>query len=317
MPNLASAACTGITCSPATEVIAIRLADNGILLINPRQRKLQVKIKGTTIFLFFFYQNQGIGFSGPEFHTGLIAGPNHNLVFNGAEGSLQFFDVFHDTCTINLDVSGLDTARWTHKKRFIKPPHVTHVAFSPDGTWLVSSDVRFVGSEKVVSLKFWKYNLLKQTYEIVVQADGVHDDVTAIAYHPLEDTCVTCGDDGNFKFWKVSAVDKSDPMINGNLPDFTWGNSSAGTYRNTEIADADFSPDGSLLSLCYDSVITLWDPKSNTLLRTLSYPTAKERLISAKFFRVSSHMVAMTKNHVFVWDLLSCNISWALNVEVS
>jgi len=90
-----------------------------------------------------------------------------------------------------------------------------------------------------------------------------------------------------------------------------------GYYKDFSPRSADFTSDGSLLVISYNHLITLWDPTSNTLLRTLSYPPPFDHIRGVNCVPNSPFLIAYTSNNVYVWDLLSCSLSWSYNLTVT
>lgn len=50
-----------------------------------------------------------------------------------------------------------------------------------------------------------------------------------------------------------------------------WHCESVGFYRNQMAGPADFSHDGSLLAVAFDTVLTIWEPETNTMKVALSH----------------------------------------------
>ena len=50
-----------------------------------------------------------------------------------------------------------------------------------------------------------------------------------------------------------------------------WMCESQGYYRNVRCGAAAFSADGSLLAVAFDSTLTLWNPDTNELRKSVSF----------------------------------------------
>lgn len=109
-----------------------------------------------------------------------------------------------------------------------------------------------------------------------------------------------------------------------------WRFRSEGCYRDVSITSASFSSDGSTLAIAYQHNITLWysvivlacsnllrDPLDNSLISTLTYPPASEPIVKLSFSSSSAphHLIAHSRQTVWVWDLLSYSVSWELKAN--
>jgi NET1-associated nuclear protein 1 (U3 small nucleolar RNA-associated protein 17) len=113
-----------------------------------------------------------------------------------------------------------------------------------------------------------------------------------------------------------------------------------GFYRGMPASDAAVAPDGSLLAVVYDQVVTLWDPLTNTLQAGLTHAsltvpriipssgadgntadnTQGEQEASVRKVAFAGtdlpYLVSHTAHGLFVWNLLSCSVAWSLGLNV-
>lgn len=220
---------------------------------------------------------------------------------------------------------------------------VTHVSFSSNGDWMATVDVRDdqIGQS---SLKFWYWDKPTQQYELNTQFYVNRSErIRALVYHPKRERCITVSADGQFKVWTVR-LNKQEASIDAskmstkkasgassttsssnqhhNIPHqrvevlegsakYRWTMEAAASYRDLEPRSACFSSDGSLLAISYHHLITLWNPDSNMLLTTLSYPPDHEPITKLSFLGDSHFLVACSRRRLFLWDLLTCQLKWS------
>eukprot|EP01130_Rhizamoeba_saxonica_P018201 TRINITY_DN9033_c0_g1_i1.p1 TRINITY_DN9033_c0_g1~~TRINITY_DN9033_c0_g1_i1.p1 ORF type:complete len:499 (+),score=97.39 TRINITY_DN9033_c0_g1_i1:1442-2938(+) len=174
-------------------------------------------------------------------------------------------------------------------------------------------------STEDLSLKFWNFDDSSQEYVLNTQIRMPHaQPVTALSYHPSKNMCVTSSFDGKFKIWTIKkAINEDGPATNGSVYQSIWGCRSVGFYRDLQARASDFSTDGSILAIGYEHLITLWNPMTNLLYTTLTYQPAFEHIKGLYFIPNTSFLVSYTKYHLYVWDLLSCSISWSYKIQVN
>lgn len=349
----------GISHSPDESLIALRCSDNTIKLINSRSRLLQVCVEG--INLASPHLNLSVLYSGnlhsmyqsvrryqrvQQLKTGLVIEPRTNaFAFSATEGQVQLYSAQEDRNILKVQVGPRNPTHQVQKSN-VKETQVSQVAFSGNGDWMVTVDLRN-DSLAQSSLKFWYLDKSSQQYEVNTQLD-LHpsERIRAIAYHPKRDVCVSVSSDGKFKSWVLrqhtnEELDESgqenswNPQENAkaqkgknNAPNqkrvqvlegndkYYWTIASSGAYRNLEPRAACFSADGSLLAIAYNHIITLWSSESNVLLQILTHPPEHEPLHKLYFLNNSHNLVASSKRRIFVWDLLTCRLRWSHVVQV-
>ena len=149
------------------------------------------------------------------------------------------------------------------------------------------------------------------SYEVDTRVDKPHgDQVTDLAYHPVDDLLVTSSLDGTFKVWArvhsgtanryppVSSMTLSRSRLLTCLPRplfcavnvmrapwvcglmcsaASWICRSVGFYkRQKQATSCAFSSDGSLLAVSFGGVVALWDSYTNNLLGSLENPGSSE-----------------------------------------
>lgn len=123
----------------------------------------------------------------------------------------------------------------------IPEEYIYSIAFSPDGTKLVSG-----GSDKAVRL--WDVNARKKIGEPLTGHTGW---VNAVAFSPDGETIASGSDDETVRLWNVSTGEQIGEPLQG---------------HSSEITSVKFSPDGRLLaSGSYDETIKIWQLMIPTL----------------------------------------------------
>jgi len=93
-----------------------------------------------------------------------------------------------------------------------------------------------------------------------------------------------------------------------------WALRSSFQYRAGPITAASFSPDGTLIVIAQDSLLTLWSTSTNALVRTLE--SADVRVIAQTLFLGTSGRYVVVRGDrergggLVLWDLLSCGPVW-------
>lgn len=196
-----------------------------------------------------------------------------------------------------------------------KPAVVTQAAFSSDGKHLVTVDT----STPMSSVKFWGATAEVSVFSLNTQVDEPHKaPISILRVHPKQALAMTASADHTFKMWdyvQTATAPASDGAVRA--PRYMWNCRSVGVYRSYPITAADFSGDGSLLAVAYSHIITLWQPLTNLLVRTLTCTAPELSIKQLAFPGPSPHLVACTDRHLMVWDLLSCEVSWTAPMKVS
>jgi NET1-associated nuclear protein 1 (U3 small nucleolar RNA-associated protein 17) len=286
--------------------------------------------------------------------TGLVVEPRTNsFVFNATEGQLQFYNPQEDKNILKVQVGPKNPVK-TFQDKHVAESTVTHVAFAANGDWMVTVDSRDDQQLGQSSLRFWYWDKPTQQYELNTQYNlSKSEKIRSIAYHPKKDQCVCVSADGKFKIWSVKqntseqedlenssttsstggkSQNKSSSSSQGKKSShpaprveilegsakYRWSVEAAASYRSLEPRASCFSSDGSLLAIAYQHIITLWNPNSNTLLSTLTYPPDHEPITKLSFLAESHYLVSCTKRRLFVWDLLTCQLKWShvVNVDI-
>lgn len=101
---------------------------------------------------------------------------------------------------------------------------------------------------------------------------------------------------------------------------FTWRNLATGYYLQKDAKCLDFSYDGSLVGIGFESSLTIWLPDTCELKLPLVYtPFADEALKQITFGKSDCCylVVSITDNRICVWNLLSLLLVWTVPLKVN
>ncbi|CAM6129488.1 unnamed protein product [Calypogeia fissa] len=306
-----------ITPSPDPSVFAISCSDNAIRFVNIGTMNVEKSCQGIKPVvpmpsLFKSVNNTRVAFS-PQ--GGKLVLPTDNV-------AVQFYDTVRD-CELfevsvapRTNISGANNARDGSSGQ---STFVTHVTFSTDGSVMATVDVRFpegnIGGS--ACLKFWHFDPKKQNnkFSLNTMVDEPHGaEITGLVYHPSEHMVVSCSVDSTFKVWVTrDGIQENTGTVSA------WRCRSVGSYRHKEMYSAAFSPDGSLLGVATEELITLWNPYSNGFVTSLASVLSPQTISFLAFVHNSKCIVAASsgsRSRMIVWHLPTLSVLWSCKVHV-
>uniref|UniRef100_A0A061RKK1 NET1-associated nuclear protein 1 (U3 small nucleolar RNA-associated protein 17) n=1 Tax=Tetraselmis sp. GSL018 TaxID=582737 RepID=A0A061RKK1_9CHLO len=210
-----------------------------------------------------------------------------HLVLSCPNSVLQFYDIVRDNHIRILKVSDRNavariTAEKAARAKDGSPPVETHVslmAFSSDGSWLVTAEVRpYIGGEDETEwmLKFWERSAGTPacSYALNTQAEAPHaGGVACLAFSPAKSVVVSGSSEGQFKVWAHRKLSSAPGQTTGS----TWrccssvmlGHHAPSLLRPPGIRAAAFTWDGSLLALSSCGQVSLWEAETTALVSHL------------------------------------------------
>lgn len=310
LPRLGSTL-KNITLSPNGNLIAVGGGDNSIRLINSVSSRVQKVIQG----LGHAHRHK-IRKGERSLRTGLVRHPSQPwIVLQGMPGNVQIFDPFSDSHVKDINVTSRNHISRAHKT-LPSTNRVEHIAFGKGAKWMATVD-RWIeaGKSDRVCLKVWALTPQKQ-YVMHTRIDQPHTSkVTSLAFHPSKPLFVTASTDFTFKLWSPTRRSASQRTL---LESPAWAVKAEGTYRHGyEITDASFSADGSILAVACGQVVTLWDPYTMALRRTLCHPPPRHPIRRLHFLKGTSFLVVTTSQAVYVWHLLTLQVHWSFQMPVA
>jgi len=254
----------------------------------------------------------------------------NGVVIDGVPGKVQLYNVFEDSHIRTIDITGRNVISRTDDAVAI-PPRVEFSVFNHDGTWLATVERITDGkhSERVC-LKLWRFDLERNTFVLNTRVNDAHKgSITSVKFHPTKNILATASSDHTFKLW--DAVERSvdntiaqrhrksekgddveqDEGDSETKKLYSWRCLSVGSYKKFAVHDVAFSADGSLLAVTYGQIVTLWEVATLRLVHTLVHPDPSEHILLVDFLSEGPFLVATSSRRVFVWNLLTVQISWS------
>ena len=231
---------------------------------------------------------------------------NRNVVLNGVDGSVQFYNPNSDAHVAEVEVVPVSRNQSSDNK-FVRA-NVQHTAFLANGEWMATVDKRddFVNTSEQ-HLKFWRWDPDTQSYALHTRVDKPHaGKVTSVTFNSASSRggrpmAITTSDDKTFKVWHFT----SNLGTAYDSDEEAWTCRSIGLYRRDIPEAASFSADGSILAVAFGSLITLWDPYENCIRQVLAQP-CEESINTLRFVGDSPYLLSASKNRITVWNMLTC-----------
>lgn len=315
MPRL-GAAISGISISGDNGFYCLTCADNSVRLINTTTRRLERVFQGLQIAASPVPEPESAkALAGPllcDWKRGL-------LVVSGRPGVLQFYDPLEDRSVATMNFSSVNLYAGV-SDRPMPAPEIRFVALSSDSSMMATVDsdcaVSGASSHRVdhqQSLKFWRYRYETKEFVLVSRVDRPHAlSVTALLFHPSQPVVLSAAQDGSFVMWRQShhaVAGRSAPLL-------SWKSDIVGMLRpGTAVTAAAFSPDGSLFSLCYESVLSLWSAASGALLHSFAHVPTTTVVCDVAFLATSTYLFSRSQDRLFCWDLLTGTVRWSTAVR--
>ncbi|KAG2174669.1 hypothetical protein INT44_006933 [Umbelopsis vinacea] len=299
-----------ITISPNQSLYALSEADNSIRIINAVSQQIVRIIQGL--------QYAQVASNTYPLYTGLVIEPrNHHVVMNGVPGNIQFYNPYLDSHVLDLEVAPITRISRPDENELIFSL-VRHVAFMDDGSWMATIDSR---DDNVTTpelyLKFWSWDPDAQSYILKTRVDYPHSaEITSLSFRHGSDSdvlmAITASADKTFKIWHLT----NDLGRHHPSSEASWACRSVGFYRDNTPTVTSFSQDGSMLAVAFGQVLTIWDPIANNIQGTLALPPQQCHIQRLAFLGSTPFIAAVTKSHLYVWNLLTCTVWWSYNMTI-
>ncbi|XP_042350455.1 WD repeat-containing protein 75 [Plectropomus leopardus] len=299
LPRLGSAI-THITVSPDGALFCTSHSDNKIMII-------QSCVKVSAVI-------QGL-VKGESVRTDLMVDPrSKSLVLNGKPGHLQFYSLQRDKLLYNLDIVQQEYIHESGLEQF----EVVKLAFDACGDWLATVEERKQKvTELELNLKLWAFDTQTQSFVLNTTISAPHEaQITAMCFCHATDSqttmLISTSKDGHFKAWQLVAPAHTEDEGP------SWSCDFVGAYHSLVPECCCFSPDGSLLAVSFQEVVTVWSPASWELLTTLSQPPKAVRDLCFGRLSCSKYLLGTTANNLLCcWNLLTCSLEWSTSMDVS
>ena len=129
------------------------------------------------------------------------------VLHSSPPGWIQVYHPVNRTRQFDIDVTALNVVSRPQQVH-LNYMHVTHVAISHDGLWMITCESRHDKREafRELRLRFWSYKSSNKSYEQIMCVDRPHKAVNMINFSPVvtDPICATCGEEGDFRIWTLA-----------------------------------------------------------------------------------------------------------------
>ncbi|KAJ4833117.1 hypothetical protein Tsubulata_006219 [Turnera subulata] len=295
------------TVSPDPSLSSISCADNQIHLLKMPSMEILKSISGIKLPCTFPEECKGL-------HAGVAFDHNNGLIALRAEDyCIQLYSLFDDR-----GISEVQVCERNHQPGDDITVVVTSVVLSPDGSMMSTAEVKLAeeGLGGLVCLKFWASGSQNKQFSLTTIVYEPHREagISAIAFHPTRCMAVTSSYGGDFKVWTSNkGIQKTDQT----LPNSGWTCHAVGSYKKKRMTAAAFSPDGSVLAVAAETVITLWDAVKNVLVAVVGDTLSP--IVSLSFVDNSDYLVTASwgsKAQLSVWSMSKLSACWSYMLHV-
>jgi WD40 repeat protein len=131
--------------------------------------------------------------------------------------------------------------------------------------------------------------------------------INFICANPVKDEFVTVSNDKTWKLWRLFVNEKQETSVMC---------VHSQKFKGLQPKCCCLSSDGSVLIVMYEGgVMTLWDPVSGDLLKSLASPSAMTAVSIAAVSNSSLVVGLVSGECVWVYDLISCSTKYRLKVD--
>ncbi|KRY84901.1 WD repeat-containing protein 75 [Trichinella pseudospiralis] len=339
-----------ITISPNSEMYAVCMDDNSVRLIAP---DMTVKFQ----FQYFVRRNYleslasgdvgespypaGLLYSTFDFTSELSP---YTVITNGRIGELQFYCPVTNKNIMNVDVienefvpeqeqnmvETLSTDDQLHtylKKKCLMSertdgaiPFIDIASFAIMDDWMVTAECCLnTDSEPGTKIKFWKYSLAKQNFQLFASAETLHDlFVDKLKFI----TCIlNSGSCPSNRQLAVGGLIRGRGvciwMFDNNND--RWSLATTINYRKLSANCFTYSEAHSIMAVGFRGSLTLWEMKTLILIKSIDV-TSDSDYIRDIFFdleSISDVVMVATFTKICAWSLTQYNCLWSINVSIN
>ena len=305
--------------------ILIYCEDNTLQLVRAHNRKRIWKVHGLTT---------------PGDESNILVDPksDSSLILTGlvgAPGFLHWFDPREHRVTYKLEVAPYNrVSRAGQADNPMPAPEVTQVALSKSGDVIMTVEViptenACVGAPHyhfdeelgtITALKFWTHgpstteegkSLPYAMSAVMTFPHGEENQISAIALSPNGDVaCTVSNDEKAFRVWRrilADAIPADDDHTKSRrtpiwICQYKVTTPSGLSNQKTSRGGVTFSPDGSILAICYGHLISLWNHKESVLVNTIKHSDCT-CIDSIQFYSTATKadmVMTKSKSEVFV-----------------
>ncbi|KAF9454138.1 WD40 repeat-like protein [Macrolepiota fuliginosa MF-IS2] len=225
--------------------------------------------------------------------------------------SLQVYSPSTSTLVSELEVSPSNRISRREDKA-VEHSRIERCIISPSGHWMVTVDTREGDCDfrAEVYLKFWSWDERNAAWALNTRIDKPHADkkITSLAFSPEQgrDTMlqlVSAGEDGIVKVWRL----RSRKLKGGEREEF-WAARTTLKYHSEKPRFAAWSQDGSLLAVCYEACVVIYETTLYAVLQSLTSSECTSPY--SVYFIGGRHLVVGGGTQIVLWDILMHTITW-------
>ncbi|XP_078428741.1 transducin/WD40 repeat-like superfamily protein isoform X2 [Wolffia australiana] len=192
--------------------------------------------------------------------------------------SVQLFSLFHDA-----EISQIQVCERNYQPVDDVTMVLALLALSRDGSVMGTVEVKLPEEEigGLVCLKFWMRGSQTSDYSL-----------ETVVYEPHSEQ-------------KYQKFQKSG-----------WRCRSVGSYKRRPMTAAAFCPDGSVLAVAAEGVVTLWDPDTNILVSVIGQTTSP--ITDLAFTGNSNYLIATSRGsnpQLAVWEMTTLSLRWSYKLS--
>jgi WD40 repeat protein len=336
----------GIAASPNERMYAVTCADNAVRVLDAYSMSLMSIFQGLAVPPMSTATQATLVSRRSVLQRvrkmSILPEPGHDgcVLVTGIGGAVQVYDVHRGEHVGFFPVVPRNLV-FTGGGKDVKPhtPSVRHACMSKDRESMATVDVERTADDHEI-LRFWHRSETGDTLDPVARIEKPHGPegrVTGVQFHSSLPIVATSSSAGTVKIWRlVHTGVQARPL--------SWRCEAEQSRRGLACNSLSFSADGSMLAVAAGSSVELWrlafdaaaveeadseqvdrvvgsvvegSPTSLALelLHTFVHPPLKELVLDVAFVTgVLPAIVAITKNGVYVWNVLAQCIWWSLRL---
>ena len=232
------------------------------------------------------------------------------VVLPSGPGRIQFYNIHTNSHSFFQDIVGHNQIISNIVDGIGNDSTVILVAFSSDGSHMVTVERRIVADIRKDTMKCWIYSPDKLHYIIHSILDSPHiGGITTITFSTSSSNpyqMVTGGNDGSVKLWWFL--------------DNRWICLLTLSYKQLIPSIVKFSNDNSLLSISFQQTVTFWSVANMTLLGTyvVSSLDSKKCTIQSILFIPGTPLICFSsRNALFLYNMLTLRVVWKKDFDLN
>ena len=230
---------------------------------------------------------------------------------HGRDGSLQWFEPTNDFIVKEMDTVYQNVVS-RHGNEALPEVVLSFVAYEPKGQGMITIDTL----ESKHTLKFWQS---PQQLNTIVNESHTKP-ITCLSWSPMGHSAVTCSMDGLFKVWTRTTLQHHEKLSTATQAQSLWSCTFSSSFKGYAATCATFSPDGSVLVVAFEHVLTLWDTQTWEMIKVFHAPNLNSHasIWSLHWHQAyPHHLVQVSSQRIVVWNMTSISTAWIIRGEIA